>query len=233
MGRRKRTREEFIRQAERIHGFKYLYELVGDDVRNISKVKIICPDHGVFDQTIAGHLKHGCHVCYLNSRSRTRDNFIKHSNVVHHNKYNYSLVGGDYVTCRSFVKIICPEHGVFEQLVEDHTCKYHGCPICAGQNQTIAYINNVENGFCLKYGITNHVERRLRQQAIHVNLSNLGSWLFPTPEQCKAAERELKQTLTPVMTKQMMQDGYTETCIPHYYDKIVKTYEKYGGVKQQ
>jgi hypothetical protein len=42
--------------------------------------------------------------------------FIEKSTQVHGNKYDYSLV--NYVIDKTNVKIICREHGVFEQ--EDH-----------------------------------------------------------------------------------------------------------------
>lgn len=48
-------------------------------------------------------------------------------NAVHNNKYNYSLV--DYINIRTKIKIICPEHGVFEQRVDSHL-KGSGCKKC-------------------------------------------------------------------------------------------------------
>ena len=44
------TRDEFIQRAIAVHGSKYSYTLV-DYVNIKTKVKIICPDHGVFEQT--------------------------------------------------------------------------------------------------------------------------------------------------------------------------------------
>ena len=45
----------FIEKSKKIHNSKYDYSLV-KYVNNTTKVKIICPVHGVFEQTPASHL---------------------------------------------------------------------------------------------------------------------------------------------------------------------------------
>lgn len=54
----------FIEKAKEIHGNKYDYSLV-DYIGSFDKVKIICPTHGVFEQTPNGHLnlRNGCPKC--------------------------------------------------------------------------------------------------------------------------------------------------------------------------
>lgn len=47
---------------------------------------------------------------------------------IHRNTYDYSLV--NYINNITKVKIICPKHGVFEQLPLDHK-KGIGCPQCS------------------------------------------------------------------------------------------------------
>lgn len=55
--------ENFIKKANKIHNNKYDYSLV--KYKNAkSKVKIICPEHGVFKQNINTHLSNkGCPIC--------------------------------------------------------------------------------------------------------------------------------------------------------------------------
>ena len=48
----------------------------------------------------------------------TREKFIAKSNLVHKNKYDYSLV--DYINNDTKIKIICPLHGEFTQLAKNH-----------------------------------------------------------------------------------------------------------------
>jgi len=46
----KLTKEEFIKRSKEIHGNKYDYSLVKYK-NNRTKVKIICPKHGIFEKT--------------------------------------------------------------------------------------------------------------------------------------------------------------------------------------
>lgn len=61
------------------------------------------------------------------SKKLTQEEFINRSNQKHNNKYDYSLV--NYGHNKNKVKIICPEHGVFEQTPNGHLSGY-GCPFC-------------------------------------------------------------------------------------------------------
>ncbi len=54
--------------------------------------------------------------------------FIDECNKIHNNKYDYSLIV--YKKAKNIVKVICPKHGVFEQLAFHHK-KGKGCPKCA------------------------------------------------------------------------------------------------------
>ena len=47
---------------------------------------------------------------------------------IHDNKYDYSLV--KYTRFDDKVKIICPVHGVFEQMIYTHSVEKQGCPKC-------------------------------------------------------------------------------------------------------
>lgn len=59
-----RTTDEFIEKAKSVHGFRYDYSLITGVCSNISKVKIICKKHGVFEQTVHSHLSGtGCPKC--------------------------------------------------------------------------------------------------------------------------------------------------------------------------
>ena len=53
--------------------------------------------------------------------------FIEKANHIHKNKYDYSLV--NYINSKTKVKIICKNHGVFEQSPSKHILK-RGCPKC-------------------------------------------------------------------------------------------------------
>jgi hypothetical protein len=55
------------------------------------------------------------------------DDFINESILVHGNTYDYSLI--NYNGAHSKVKIICKNHGIFEQSPNGHLSGA-GCPIC-------------------------------------------------------------------------------------------------------
>jgi len=121
-----KTTKYFIEKSVLIHGEQYDYSLV-NYIDNNTKVKIICPEHGVFEQTPSNHLaKHGCPEC-SNVKKLTFNTFYLKSHKTHGDKYDYSLV--NYINNRTKVKIICPEHGVFEQTPDCHL-RGQGCPIC-------------------------------------------------------------------------------------------------------
>jgi hypothetical protein len=80
--------------------------------------------------------------------------FVIRSNNIHNFKYNY--IKESYKNCSSKVDIICPNHGVFSQMVYDHLAG-HGCPICGklksnNENEIYVFIcellgeNNVIKG---------------------------------------------------------------------------------------
>ena len=125
-GRKQLTTEEFIRRAKEVHGDKYDYSKV-EYVNKSTKVKIICPIHGEFEQIPDNHLHgHGCHKC-VNCKQLTTEEFIHRAKEVHGDKYDYSKV--EYINSHTKVKIICPIHGEFEQEPNSHL-EGKGCPNC-------------------------------------------------------------------------------------------------------
>lgn len=129
-GNVKKTTDDFINDAIKVHGDEYDYSLVSY-INNNTHVSIICKKHGIFKQTPHNHLKgQGCPECgkYKNTRLDTTENFIEKASEVHENKYDYSKV--NYTGANNKVKIICPTHGEFEQTPYAHLAG-QGCPKCA------------------------------------------------------------------------------------------------------
>ena len=64
INKRKKSIEEFIKEAREIHGDKYDYSKV-EYINNHTKVCIICPIHGEFWQIPDSHIhqKQGCPIC--------------------------------------------------------------------------------------------------------------------------------------------------------------------------
>ena len=124
--------EIFINISNKEHKNKYDYSLVSYK-NNHTKIKIICPIHGEFEQQPQVHMRGGgCDKCHKERLSKIfstgKQKFIKKSNKIHHNKYDYSLVV--YKNNQTKVKIICPIHGKFEQTPRSHFNNKSGCPLC-------------------------------------------------------------------------------------------------------
>ena len=126
MSKRKST-EEFILDAIAVHGNKYIYDKVKYS-NALTKVTITCPIHGDFDQRPSDNVsnKNGCNKCaaeLVSSKlSSTSSCFIDKAVKVHGDKYDYSLV--NYKKAKSKVEIVCPKHGSFWQIANDHL---NGC----------------------------------------------------------------------------------------------------------
>ena len=122
------SKEDFLKKAKEVHGDLYDYSLV-DYKNNKTKVKIICKEHGVFEQRPDNHLycKGGCPFCY-GTHKKSKESFILDAILIHGDLYDYSLV--DYKNNKTKVKIICKEHGVFEQTPLNHIINKNGCYKC-------------------------------------------------------------------------------------------------------
>jgi len=131
MGKRK-TNTDYINESNIVHSHEYDYSLI-NYINNKTKIKIICKKHGVFEQIPQNHLRgQGCPLCYGKNKHSDVE-FIKKSNKIHKDLYDYSLV--NYVNSHSKVNIICKKHGVFEQRPNDHL-NSRGCPKCNNKNVT-------------------------------------------------------------------------------------------------
>lgn len=122
------------------HGDVYDYSLVNYINAN-SKVTITCKKHGEFTQLPRKHYSgQGCPKC---SSDRTNDDrrlttaeFINRSYTKHGNKYDYSL--SVFVNSTTKIKIICPIHGIFEQLPHAHMSGM-GCKLCFKKPEKFDY----------------------------------------------------------------------------------------------
>jgi very-short-patch-repair endonuclease len=145
----KLTTLEFIEKANKIHNNIYDYSLV-EYTGNRNKIKIVCSKHGIFEQIPFDHLDgHGCSKCSHPSKKSTIEEFIEKANIIHDNKYNYSLV--KYVNAHKKINIICKKHGEFLQKPNAHLCS-QGCPICKnskGEENIIKYLK--ENNVLFEY----------------------------------------------------------------------------------
>lgn len=139
-------KNEFINEANEIHGEKYDYSNVFYK-NGHTNIIIICPNHGNFTQQPRNHLKgHGCIIC-SGKNKKTLNEFIQKSNIIHENKYDYSL--SIYEKGKNKLKIICPVHGKFIQTPDKHL-QGRGCPICS-ESKGEKTISKILSGLGVKY----------------------------------------------------------------------------------
>lgn len=137
--------KSFVEDARRIHKDKYSY-VESSYSKAIENMSIICPDHGVFQQSPNNHLKgNGCPICSLNKRRLKPKDIIKRANCIHDSRYEYLLK--HYKNLKSLIKVKCKNHGWFEQSVSDHL-QGHGCPQCfhpvsKGEKELLNFIKSI------------------------------------------------------------------------------------------
>jgi len=123
------TINEFIECANKKHKNKYDYSLI-TDIKSIKhKQKIICPIHGIFEQSLFNHLQgQGCPYC--NHKSKPwEENDVKNKIIE---------IYGDVFTFEKFKYInrncnfilTCKKHGDFETNFTKLIDRQMGCPNC-------------------------------------------------------------------------------------------------------
>jgi len=127
----KKTREEFIKDANETHGDLYDYSKV-EYLSTNQPVIIICRIHGEFSQRASSHIKGaGCFHCgiikVVDGKRYNTETFIESAKEKHGDLYDYSKV--DYISSDSKIIIICIKHGEFIQTATHHL-RGSGCTKC-------------------------------------------------------------------------------------------------------
>jgi len=79
---KKLTTKEIVERAKNIHSNKYDYSLVNYK-NNETKIKIICKEHGEFEQTPNSHLnRSGCPICNESKGEREIKNLLNNNNIL-------------------------------------------------------------------------------------------------------------------------------------------------------
>jgi very-short-patch-repair endonuclease len=139
----------FLFKSKELHGDKYDYSLIESIKGNSDKVEIICKEHGVFSQRVSNHINlgDGCPKCSGVGKWNT-ELLISEFKNVHNNTFDYSYVKFENVGKK--VKIICKDHGLFEQNIHKHL-KGQGCPECSYNSKGEEYVKMYLDQFEIKY----------------------------------------------------------------------------------
>jgi len=232
----KSVRTNTIKKFNKKHNSKYNYSKVYY-IDSITKIEIICPEHGSFFQTPAAHMAgNGCPQCakeknQLNARL-SRDEVIEKFNKAHNFKYNYSKV--EYNGYGKKVTITCPKHGEFRQTAGNHI-KGQGCPKCNYENQSLNKRKNIDeiknvfnevHNFKYDYSKVNYVNMSTK---IEIICPEHGSF-FQTPDNHRSGHGcpkcGVKRPSKPI--KDVLKDFHDAHGLKYDYSKV-----EYVNVRQK
>lgn len=123
---------KYIARLVEKYGDRYDYSISKYEA-NKRKIKILCPEHGVFEQRYDHHYSgSGCQACANKMRSlallTTYDEFVARANAKHGDKYNY--YPSTKMSRRKKITIRCNScNNDFEQRADLHL-NGHGCYDC-------------------------------------------------------------------------------------------------------
>lgn len=127
---------DFITKARQVHGDRYDYSKV--IYKNAAtKVTIICPTHGQFEQRPNNHISHtqGCKLCdddrkrkRARSMALSKDEFVSRSIHIYGCLYKYENT--EYVSSDRPVEIECTIHGPFRVARAEKHLTGQSCPAC-------------------------------------------------------------------------------------------------------
>ena len=128
------TQEEFLEKAKAVHGPDRYILHRAKYTNAITKVEIICSEHGPWMITPGNFLRgQGCPKCGIKkaakSKTFTQEEFIERVNKIHQNRLDFSK--SVYKGVSEEVQVICPEHGSWWTR-PSNLFEGHGCPKCAG-----------------------------------------------------------------------------------------------------
>ena len=129
------TKQKYFKKYKEFHGDKYDYSKFVYTNCDIPTT-IICPKHGEFQQSPKSHLKSQCMKCFIEDSTNTKDFYLPLFREKHGDKYDYSLLPDGIMKSDKEIKIICPMHGVFNQIADTH--RRHGCGKCSTDGQRLS-----------------------------------------------------------------------------------------------
>lgn len=162
-----RTNEQFIREAQEVHGDRFGYQKVKYQASD-KPVKIYCKKcKKFFMQAPIVHLKskYGCSNCFYKTTRLGKEHFVAQAKKLHGDLFGYDKV--KYTNARVAVKIYCNEcNKYFRQKPEAHL-KGCGCTRCYRNDKraytTESFIEEAKrvHGNNYQYDKTKYVQRNV------------------------------------------------------------------------
>lgn len=175
---KKLSTQEFVERAGATHHNKYNYS-ESVYVNSHTRLTIVCPAHGKFDQLPYTHLQgNGCMSCSGKQRTSQSD-FVSRAKQAIGEQYDFS--DSVYKNLSTQVTVICPDHGEFTKSPRLILQQHRGCPHC-GQDR---YRQKVKNStlttqqFVDKARVV-HTDNYIYDQVVYIQSSTKVSIICPT-----------------------------------------------------
>jgi hypothetical protein len=167
----KKTKADPIAEFRAVHGDFYDYSEV-QYVNIHTRVRILCPEHGPFQQKPGVHLRGaGCPTCWANRRKafgtarneNFKEAFAERAARVHNGLYAILKAPDD---AHGTAELHCPKHGTFEQKAYSHLAG-HGCPACG---RITSYAQREVADFIAALGVRVEQDNRTVLGGLHIDI---------------------------------------------------------------
>ena len=244
--KRRKTTEQFIKEAKEVHGDLYDYSKVSYE--NLHKsVTITCTEHGDFQQEPCRHLAGcGCTCCFRIRSAKDRSLKIEDVIPILINKYpdlefKYDTFKGLYKD----IDFVCKEHGLVSRKFDSLWYNDTGCPKCrvkysfSYEEPAVLYVNKIifkSGKVTLKFGISGDYNGRIflfkqrNTECKEVIKESVVS--FKKGKDAFELERLIKQEFRLLLrdvTKEELPDGYTETLNISHKETLLNFINTYTG----
>lgn len=124
---------EYTNKGKKVHHNLYKYPKYEESgyINTMGKIKIFCPKHGYFFNSLFDHVtcQTRCAKCVWDDKKDSVETYIAKAIKKHGNKYLYNKISKDSLNT-NYIEIGCPKHGYFIQRKSSHL-EGIGCPKCA------------------------------------------------------------------------------------------------------
>lgn len=185
--------ERFLQRATEMHGNKFDYSKA-NFINYKTKIRIICPEHGEFEQIPDKHVaknSKGCPSCWNNIKKiinktkpkpyfkrdiTTKEEFISKAREKFSDKFLYDLSNFNG-TSKNEIKITCPLHGEFYKKPRIHLTTSTGCYHCGlekrNSSKTKEYehvINQLSEKHCYKYDYPDYNKNNYKNKKSKIDI---------------------------------------------------------------
>lgn len=233
----RRSKNHYLNKIRSVLTEGYEIEELTGVIVSSSRIQVKCPVHGWYETSVStlcqGSLCMKCaRLKVAESQRLSREERISQCESVHGKKYDYSYMPSEIVNNKVKVQIVCPEHGMFKQRLNEHL-RGKGCLACSKNSSDKAYILEIDDGGFkfLKFGVTKNINRRIQEISCKTkfNVSLIYSCQFKDVNSCLEAEKEIKSVVKPMGVKKLVPEGFTETTHCSNFEFIVSTFKKHDA----